>query len=148
MSANTNKRLSVKWVRDRAKAAYEKKDSCHICGSTENLELHHTTSLTLLLDKWARDNNYDISTDEGILEVRDEFISEHRKEIYEEVFTLCLRHHQKLHAVFGKAPPLNTSPKQVRWIERQKAKVLGLVDLLVEDKPNKSPKSGTFSKFY
>lgn len=139
MAVNTNKRVAIKHVRDRAKAAYDKKDVCHICSATTELELHHTNSLTLLLDKWAVERGYDISTDDGILAVRDEFIDEHRSEIYDEVFTLCAKHHQALHRVFGKAPPLHTSQKQNRWIEKQKAKALGL-----ETEPRKS----TFSDFY
>ena len=141
MSTNTNKRLSVKWVRDRAKSAYEKQSKCHICSSTNDLELHHTNSLSLLLEKWARDRGYDISTDDGIIQVRDEFIDEHHSEIYVEVFTLCIKHHQKLHGVFGKAPALLTAEKQNRWIEKQKAKALGIES--AEDIPK-----STFSQFY
>jgi 5-methylcytosine-specific restriction endonuclease McrA len=141
MGTNTNKRIGVKWVRDKAKSAYEKQSECHICGSTEELELHHTNSLTLLLEKWAKDNNYDISSDEGIVSVRNEFIDAHHSEIYVEVFTLCAKHHQKLHGVFGKAPALSTAEKQNRWIEKQKAKVLGIES--ADDKPK-----GSFSAFY
>lgn len=123
MAKNTNNnRIPVKWVRDRAKAAYEKKAYCHICGKTEDLELHHTHSITLLLNKWAIAKGYDISTDDGILAVRDEFISEHRSEIYEAVYTLCNKHHVKLHSIYGKAPPLESASKQSNWIEIQKAK--------------------------
>jgi hypothetical protein len=142
-----NKRVAVKWVRDGAKSAYEKKDSCHICGSPEDLELHHTNSVTLLLEKWAKDNGIDISTDDAIVAVRDDFIAQHYNEIYVEVFTLCNKHHVALHRVFGKAPPLPTSQKQVRWIEKQVAKRLG-IEPMVEEAPLSKPKSGTFSKFY
>jgi len=138
MSANTNKRISVKWIRDGAKSAYDKKDVCFICNSSEDLELHHTSSLTLLLEKWAKTNNIDISTDDAVLAIRARFIEEHTSELYDEVFTLCLKHHQKLHGIFGKAPPLHTAQKQVNWVTKQKAKALGLV-----------PESkGSFSKFY
>ena len=122
MAKNTNKRIPVKWVRDRAKAAYEKKDACHICGSTTDLELHHLHSVTILLDKWAEARGYDISTDEGIVAVRDEFISEHRVELYDQVYTLCNRHHVALHGVYGKAPRPGSEPKQAHWIESQRAK--------------------------
>lgn len=139
MAVNTNKRVAVKWLRDRAKSAYEKQGACHICGSTADLELHHTHSLTLLLEKWAKQKGYDISSDDGIIAVRDEFIDDHRSEIYDMVFTLCNKHHVALHRVFGKAPPLSTSDKQNRWIEKQKAKAMGLV--------SDTPK-GSFSSFY
>jgi len=52
VAINTNKRVAIKHVRDRAKSAYVKQDHCFICGSEDDLELHHTTSLTLLFDKW------------------------------------------------------------------------------------------------
>lgn len=73
MAKNTgeNKRIPVKWVRDRAKAAYEKKGFCAVCNTTEDLELHHTHSITILLNTWASKMGYDISTDDGILAVRD-----------------------------------------------------------------------------
>lgn len=141
MAVNTNKRVAVKHVRDRAKSAYEKQSECHICGSVDDLELHHTNSLTLLLEKWAKDNGHGISTDEEVIAIRDEFIEEHRSEIYEEVFTLCNKHHIKLHGIFGKAPPLSSAGKQNRWIEKQKAKFTG------EDIISSKPK-GLFSKFY
>jgi 5-methylcytosine-specific restriction endonuclease McrA len=139
MATNTSKRIPVKWIRDGAKSAYEKKDVCHICGSQTDLELHHTNSLTLLLEKWAKEMGKDISTDESVLAVRDEFIDAHHSELYDMVFTLCNKHHQKLHSVFGKAPPLSTSDKQNRWIEKQKAKALGLVT---------DSAKGSFSAFY
>lgn len=124
MAKNTgNNRIPVKWVRDKAKAAYDKKDTCYICGVGIDLELHHTRSITILLEKWAQAKGYDISTDDGILAVRDQFIAEHNKEIYQDVFTLCNRHHVKLHSVYGKKPALATADKQARWIEVQKAKI-------------------------
>ena len=123
MAANTNKRIPVKWVRDRAKSAYDKKDHCYICLATTELELHHTHSVTLLLNAWADRKSYDISTDEGILAVRDEFIEEYRTEIYDDVFTLCSKHHIHLHSIYGKAPPITSAPRQSKWIELQKAKL-------------------------
>lgn len=124
MAKNTgNNRIPVKWVRDKAKAAYDKKEFCYICGTKIDLELHHTRSITILLENWAHQNNHDISTDEGILAVRDQFIAEHHKEIYEDVYTLCNRHHVMLHGVYGKKPALFTADKQTHWIERQKAKI-------------------------
>ena len=77
MAANTgeNKRIPIKWIRDRAKGAYTKQDSCFICGSTTDLELHHTHGLTNLYEKWLKDTGYIVNTDEDILALRDEFIS-------------------------------------------------------------------------
>lgn len=122
MAKNTNKRIPVKWVRDRAKAAYEKATSCWVCGTSQDLELHHLHSVTLLLERWATAKGYDISTDEGILTVRDEFIEEHRKELYEQVYTLCNRHHVALHGVYGKTPAPGSEPKQEHWLKVQRAR--------------------------
>lgn len=122
MAKNTNKRIPVKWVRDRAKAAYEKKSECFICGTSTDLELHHLHSITVLLETWAASKGYDISTDEGILAVRDEFISEHRVEIYDKVYTLCNPHHVALHGVYGKTPQPGSEAKQERWIGIQREK--------------------------
>ena len=74
------------------------------------------------MDKWSEAKGYDISTDDGILAVRDEFIAEHRTELYDQVYTLCNRHHVALHGVYGKAPRPGSEPKQAHWIESQKAK--------------------------
>jgi 5-methylcytosine-specific restriction endonuclease McrA len=127
MAKNTgNNRIPVKWVRDKAKGAYDKKSECHICGASEDLELHHTHSITTLLENWSKAKNYDISTDEGILSVRDEFIEQYHKEIYEDVFTLCNKHHVMLHGIYGKKPLLHTADKQVRWINIQKSKAEGV----------------------
>lgn len=130
MAANTgtNKRIPVKWIRDRAKGAYNKDSKCFICESTKDLELHHTHGLTNLYDKWLVDTGYTIETDEEIIALRDEFIKTFHKEIYEDVFTLCLSHHRALHSVYGKSPLLNTANKQSVWIQKQKDKFNGVKD--------------------
>ena len=125
MAANTNKRIAVKWIRDRAKSAYEKQDHCYICNTQAELELHHTHSITTLVNTWAAKMSYDISTDDGILAVRDEFIDQHRSELYDQVYTLCNRHHVQLHGVYGKTPMTGSETKQVRWIELQRDKIAG-----------------------
>lgn len=145
MAKNTNKRLAVKHVRDKAKSAYEKQDTCYICGTTEDLELHHFHSVTLMLERWAARKGYDITTDEGILAVREEFIAEHKVELYDKVRTLCNKHHVALHKVYGKAPPLGSEPKQERWVEIQKAKFTG-GEVPANDIPKKSYGS-FFSEF-
>ena len=146
MATNTGagKRIPVKWIRDKAKAAYEKDSCCYICNSTEQLELHHTHGLTNLFEKWLKDKNLIVSTDEDILALRDTFIDEHRKEIYEDVFTLCWKHHSALHSVYGKSPLLNTAMKQVGWIQKQKDKFNGLeTESISSDRINQ----GKFGKF-
>lgn len=138
MAKNTNKRIAVKWVRDLAKSAYEKTDHCWICKTTADLELHHLHSITLLLERWAEERGYDISTDSGILEHREEFIEQHHSELYEQVYTLCNQHHQKLHRVFGKTPLWNSALKQERWLQRE-------LDLVSGVQPK--PSGGMFKKF-
>ena len=149
MAKNTstaNKRIPVKWIRDKAKAAYQKLANCYVCNSEEDLELHHLHSITILLNTWAHRKGYDISTDEGILEVRDEFIAEHKVEIYDLVYTLCNKHHVALHSIYGKAPSPSSVDKQRKWLEIQKAKIDGtFIEVAPEDKPKGL---GVFSRFY
>ena len=145
MAKNTgeNKRIAVKWIRDRAKSAYEKLDTCYICGTTHDLELHHVYSITRLLERWSEQKGYDVSTDDGILAVRDEFIADHHREIYELVYTLCNKHHVQLHGVYGKKPQFGTEQKQSNWIERQKLKYQNGEGFREAVKA-----TGGFSKFY
>lgn len=136
----TNKRIPVKWVRDRAKSAYVKKPTCYICGTAKDLELHHLCSVTYLLDTWAAENGHDISTDDGILAVRDAFIAAHNTEIYKDVYTLCNKDHIKLHGVFGKTPLPSTVDNQRKWIEKQ-------AEASSSGKPPKSSSSFSFGEF-
>jgi hypothetical protein len=137
MASNTNKRVGIKWIRDGAKSAYVKLPNCYICDTAADLELHHTHGLTNLFEKWAREKNYSIDTDEEVLAVREEFIDTHHKELYVDVFTLCTKHHQLLHKVYGKSPALITASKQGTWIENQKRKLNGMesVKLVSEEQP-------------
>lgn len=124
MAKNTGakSRDPVKWVRDRAKAAYQKGDCCAICKSTQDLELHHYHSLTKLFEDWAKRKGYSLNTDEDVKAVRDEFIEEHHKELYELVVTLCNKHHLLLHTVYGAKPLHTTAEKQAAWVEKQRIK--------------------------
>lgn len=127
MAKNTgNNRIAIKWVRDRAKSAYVKLPTCYICDTESDLELHHTHGMTNLFEKWCREKGYKTDTDDDVLAIRDEFIDTHHHEIYEAVYTLCNKHHQALHRVYGKSPPLHTAKKQSHWIESQRAKHNGL----------------------
>jgi hypothetical protein len=121
-----NNRAAIKWVRDRAKSAYIKMPLCCICDTDQDLELHHTHGMTNLFEQWCKKQGYQIDTDEDVLAIRDEFINTHHYEIYEAVYTLCNKHHQALHRVYGKSPPLHTAKKQSHWIDCQRAKEHGL----------------------
>jgi len=114
-----NQRDTVKFIRDRAKARYEKGTECRICGSTEKLDFHHHYSLSPLLHRWMKLNRL---KPEDVLEFRDRFIEEHMPELYEHAVTLCHDHHLQLHSVYGKNPALGTAKKQMKWVEIQRAK--------------------------
>ena len=52
------KRFPIKYVRDYIKKDYKIRDECVICGSKENLELHHLYSLSQLWQTWCVNNNF------------------------------------------------------------------------------------------
>ena len=64
------KRDLVKYVRDKAKAKYQKGMECFICGSDENLDFHHFYGLTELLETWLRTKNITIENEQDILDIR------------------------------------------------------------------------------
>jgi len=116
------KRDKVKYIRDRAKSAYIKDTECYICGSTEDLDFHHFNSVTELLERWIQKHNLPSNSAEDMMEMRDEFIEAHHKEIYDDTITLCHTHHLKLHSIYGKRPTLATAPKQERWVIKRRDK--------------------------
>lgn len=116
-------RDQIKYVRDGAKAAYAKDEACYICNTTEELQFHHFYSMTLLWNKWKKENNVDITCVEDIMGIRDTFTKEHHDEIYNQTVTLCKFHHmERLHKIYGKVPALGTAMKQKRWTEKQRIK--------------------------
>ena len=119
------KRYFTKYIRDGAKAAYQKGTCCEICGTNEELDFHHFYSLAELSNKWTRKNKLSIQTAEDALKWRDVFIEEHREELYDAAVTLCHTHHLKLHSIYGKNPSLATAKKQARWVEIQREKLNG-----------------------
>ena len=121
------KRDLVKYIRDKAKSKYKKSTECYICGSKESLDFHHFYSLTELLERWIKKHNFKINTVEDIMQIRDKFIEEHSKELFDDVVTLCHTHHLKLHSIYGKKPNFLTAKKQPRWAEKQREKCYGLV---------------------
>jgi len=113
------KRDPIKYIRDKAKARYEKDNKCYICNATTKLDFHHFFSLSPLFHKWIKEMGY---FEEDIREFRDEFINEHIEELYDYTVTLCHEHHLKLHSIYGRNPPLHTAKKQQRWVEIQREK--------------------------
>ena len=108
----TLKRDLVKYVRDKAKSKYKKDTHCYICGSTENLDFHHFNGLTELLESWIKEKELTITTEEQILELREQFIKENEEQVYNQAVTLCHMHHLRLHNIYGKRPKLRTAKKQ------------------------------------
>lgn len=116
-------RDEIKYVRDYAKSDYDKAPSCRICGSTENLQLHHFNSMTKLWNKWKKDNGIVINNVDDIEKYRVLFVNTFYTEVYHEIVTLCKFHHMdKLHKVYGISPALYTADKQKRWVEIQRNK--------------------------
>jgi hypothetical protein len=122
MANNTRARLPVKWIRDMNKTRYQKGDSCAICGTSENIEFHHYYSLTLLFEKWVKANNLTINNDDDVLNIREQFSNEHKRELFGEVVDLCKAHHARLHDIYGVTPLLHTAEKQKRWVGIQAEK--------------------------
>lgn len=116
------KRDLIKYIRDRAKSRYKKDNACFICGSSDNLDYHHFNSLTELLNAWLAANKFTPSTADEIMSIRDTFIKEHTRELFEDAVTLCHVHHLKLHSIYGKNPDLSTGSKQARWVQIQRDK--------------------------
>ena len=118
------KRDIVKYIRDKAKNKYEKSTECYICVEKTELDFHHFYSLAPLVHKWLRENKLD---PKYILAIRDDFIEEHKAELYDYTATLCHTHHMQLHKVYGRDPGLGTAKKQMRWVEIQSEKHNGMV---------------------
>jgi len=117
------KRDKVKYIRDRAKANYVKGTNCYICDTTEDLEFHHYCSVSEMFHKWEKKNKLKIETVDDILECRDDFIEEHREQMYNDTVTLCKEHHKNgIHRLYGRNPVLATAKKQARWVQRQRDK--------------------------
>lgn len=119
-----NKRVATKHIRDGIKSNYCKASECAICGTENELELHHYTTVSLLLQKYANERDIALDTDEEVLAMRDTFYEVHWKELVTDTVTLCNMHHKVLHKTYGKAPLLHTASKQPKWVEKQRIKFL------------------------
>ena len=125
METTPLKRQLVKYIRDKAKHAYNKKPYCEICGSDGDgtpLDFHHFYSVTNMLDLWLKKNKLNPTTAEEIMAIREQFISEHNVQMYEKAVTLCHKHHEQLHKIYGSKPLLTTAPKQENWFKKQQEK--------------------------
>lgn len=125
MAKNTNKRVAVKHCRDGIKANYKKDCECAVCGTAEDLELHHYTTFSLLLEQYCKERNISIETDEEVLAMRDQFYEDHWYELVDYTVTLCNTHHKQLHKIYGKQPALSTAKKQEAWVQKFKERLSG-----------------------
>lgn len=122
MAKNTNKRTATKHIRDGIKSQYVKGSCCEICGTEEDLELHHYHTVSLLLDKYCASNGITLKTDQDALDMREDFYAAHRHELVDDMATLCNKHHVQLHSIYGKQPALSTVAKQRNWVLRMAGK--------------------------
>lgn len=126
MAVNTGKkRVATKHIRDGIKSNYKKKCNCEICGTDQELELHHYITVSLLLKKYAHENSISIDTDEDVLAMREQFYQRHWHELVEYTVTLCAFHHKLLHKIYGREPVLTSAVKQERWVVKQAEKFKG-----------------------
>lgn len=112
------KRTVYRYIRDGIKNNYTYKESCEVCGTTEELELHHPTTVSLLFDNWCAKNKVSVATVDEVMAIRNDFYNDHWDELVNEVFTLCNTHHKALHKVFGSQPALGTAENQKKWVLR------------------------------
>jgi hypothetical protein len=121
MAKNTGgnmKRTVYKYIRDGVKSNYVYKDCCEVCGTAEDLELHHPTTLSLLFDQWCSSRDVDLTDKDQVMEIRQDFYKDHWEEVVTDVLTLCNKHHKALHKIYGAQPPLSTAEKQKQWVNR------------------------------
>ena len=143
MAKNTgNKRVAVKHIRDGIKSNYKKDYKCAVCDTTEDLELHHFATVSLLLKRYCNERDIPISTDEEVLAMRDTFYKEHWHELVIDTVTLCNTHHKLLHKVYGREPDLSTAEKQKIWVSKTRDKLLGRD----ADSADMTPEENRFSK--
>lgn len=116
-------RLPVKWVRDGIKNKYKEKEPCYICGSEDNIELHHLYSVSELWHTWLAKNKVEINTDADVLANRGPFEQDNLEFLdNSNLFSLCKPHHVKLHSIYGKSYSNYMGNKVRSWLDKQKAK--------------------------
>lgn len=138
MARNTNKRVATKHIRDGIKSNYSKKECCEICGTKDDLELHHYHTVSLLLKNYAAENGIPISTDDEVLAMRDDFYQVFWHELVEDTVTLCNTHHVRLHKIYTQEPTLASAPKQRNWVAAQAVKFSG-TPIGSNPEPRKTP---------
>lgn len=125
---STLKRFPIKYIRDYIKKDYKLKDQCYICGSVEQLELHHLFSVSELFRKWCVENNIlSIDSVEEISEYRVKFSKDYAQELsHDNLYTLCNKHHKLLHSIYGQTYLNHLTPKIKNWLDIQRLKNGGI----------------------
>lgn len=132
MAKNTNKRTATKHIRDGIKSKYQKGSCCEICGTEQDLELHHYHTVSLLLDEYCVANGIKLETDQDAIDMREDFYEAHMFELVEDMATLCNKHHVQLHSIYGKQPSLNSANKQRNWVKKMASKSNGETSTAVD----------------
>ena len=118
------KRFPIKYIRDYIKKDYKIRDECFICGTKENLELHHLFSVSQLFNDWCLKNKVtEIDSVEKITSLREIFAVDCMESLdHHNLYTLCKTHHQRLHNIYGQNYSNHLVPKIKNWLEIQKDK--------------------------
>jgi hypothetical protein len=122
MAANTgssgNKRTATRHIRDGIKSNYKKDTKCACCSVESDLELHHYTTVSILLKNYSKTHGVPIDTDEQVLEMREQFYEDNWVDLVEYTVTLCSKHHSELHRIYGREPTLISAGKQEAWVKK------------------------------
>lgn len=121
---NKLKRFPVKYIRDYIKKDYKLRDECYICGTKEDLELHHLYSVSQLFEKWCNKNGVKHIEEVSVIkELRVTFAEDCKEDLgHDNLFTLCGKHHKQLHNIYGQKYSNHLVPKIKNWLGTQKAK--------------------------
>jgi hypothetical protein len=120
---NSFNREHVKIVRDGMKSKYKSREPCYICGSSENIELHHIYSVAELWNTWVKVNKIVIEANAEVVSLRRIFEAENAEKLSNDnLFSLCKNHHARLHQLYGKSYSNYMGDKVRLWIEKQRIK--------------------------
>lgn len=120
------KRPQVKWVRDGMKSNYKEREPCFICGSTQNIELHHIYSVSELWNTWLREKRIEITCDDDVISNRKQFEADNEQFLNNDnLYSLCKQHHLRLHQIYGKSYSNYMGERVRTWIYKQREKYGG-----------------------
>jgi len=118
------RRIPIKYIRDYIKKDYKLTDECFICYIKENLELHHIYSISQLFEVWCQKNKInEVSSVDQIKELRVKFYQdEYARLCNDNLYTLCKKHHERLHNIYGQKYSNHLAPKIINWLQIQREK--------------------------